>query len=277
MGREGPIAQVGGAIGSAVAQIRKLSADRAKVLIAAGAGAGIATTFNAPIGGLMFAQEIVLLGHTELANLTLLIIATFTGVVTSRAILGNAAVFHVQQFVLRSYWEMVTYALMGAADRPAGRRLYPLLPCDGGAFRRLEFRFGPSSRAGLALVGLIAICAARKILSDGYPVINGAMAGQYRHRDAGGADLRQDSSRAASRSDAARRAACSDRFSSSARWLVGCSSACSAHPDAAADRPARLVRAGRARSVSGRNHARAADRAVSAFEMTQNYTVTLPA
>ncbi|MGA7619485.1 chloride channel protein, partial [Candidatus Binatus sp.] len=46
VGREGPIAQVGGAIGSTIAQLRKLSPDRAKVMIAAGAGAGIATTFN---------------------------------------------------------------------------------------------------------------------------------------------------------------------------------------------------------------------------------------
>ncbi len=85
------------------------------MLIAAGAGAGIATTFNAPIGGLMFAQEIVLLGHTEIANLTLLIIATITAVITSRAIVGDAVVFLAPEFVLRSYWEMVTYALMGVA------------------------------------------------------------------------------------------------------------------------------------------------------------------
>src|SRR5258708_14604013 len=114
VGREGTSAQGGGAIGSTVAQCRKLAPDRAKVLVAAGAGAGIATTFNAPIGGLMFAQEIVLLGHTEIANLTLLIIATFTAVITSRAILGNAVVFTAPEFVLRSYWEMATYALMGA-------------------------------------------------------------------------------------------------------------------------------------------------------------------
>ena len=85
VGREGPIAQIGGAIGSAVARVRNLSPDRVKVLVAAGAGAGIATTFNAPIGGLMFAQEIVLLGHTELANLTLLIIATTSAVVAAHA------------------------------------------------------------------------------------------------------------------------------------------------------------------------------------------------
>ncbi len=114
VGREGPIAQVGGAIGSAVAQFRKLGPERAKVLVAAGAGAGIATTFNAPMGGLMFAQEIVLLGHTELANLTLLIVATLTAVVTSRTVqTGNDAVFVVPQFVLKSYWEMLTYGAMG--------------------------------------------------------------------------------------------------------------------------------------------------------------------
>ncbi len=113
VGREGPIAQVGGAIGSAVARLRKLGPERAKVLVAAGAAAGIATTFNAPIGGLMFAQEIVLLGHAEIANLTLLIVATMSAVITSRAVMGNAAVFQVPQFVLRSYWEMITYGLMG--------------------------------------------------------------------------------------------------------------------------------------------------------------------
>ena len=71
VGREGPIAQIGGAIGSTLAQARRLSAIRSKVLVAAGAGAGIATTFNAPMGGMMFALEIVLLGETELANLIL--------------------------------------------------------------------------------------------------------------------------------------------------------------------------------------------------------------
>src|SRR5215475_2942690 len=113
VGREGPIAQIGGAIGSAVAQLRGLGTERAKVLVAAGAGAGIATTFNAPIGGLMFAQEIVLLGHTELANLSLLIVATTSAVVTSRAIQGDATVFNAPRFVLQSYWEILTYILMG--------------------------------------------------------------------------------------------------------------------------------------------------------------------
>src|SRR6266481_550353 len=178
VGREGPIAQVGGAIGSTVAQLRKLSPDRAKVLIAAGAGAGIATTFNAPIGGLMFAQEIVLLGHTEIANLTLLIIATFSASITSHAILGNAPVFDVPDFVLRSYWEMATYALMGAGLGVLAAGYIRFFNGTAAWFRRLDGPVWLKLEAGLAVVGVIAIWLPQN-LSDGYPVINRAMAGEY--------------------------------------------------------------------------------------------------
>jgi len=178
VGREGPIAQVGGAIGSTVAQLRKLSPDRAKVLVAAGAGAGIATTFNAPIGGLMFAQEIVLLGHTEIANLTLLIIATFTAVITSRAILGNAPVFEVPDFVLRSYWEMATYALMGAGLGVLAAGYIRFFNGTAAWFRRFDAPVWLKLEAGLAIVGVIAIWLPQN-LSDGYPIINRAMAGEY--------------------------------------------------------------------------------------------------
>jgi CIC family chloride channel protein len=178
VGREGPIAQVGGAIGSMVAQLRKLSPDRAKVLVAAGAGAGIATTFNAPIGGLMFAQEIVLLGHTEIANLTLLIIATFTAVITSRAIIGNAVVFTAPEFLLRSYWEMATYALMGAGLGVLAAGYIRFFNATEAWFRRLNLPVWVKLEAGLAVVGVIAIWLPEN-LSDGYPVINRAMAGEF--------------------------------------------------------------------------------------------------
>src|SRR5260370_18186577 len=178
VGREGPIAQIGGAIGSTIAQLRKLSPDRAKVLVAAGAGAGIATTFNAPIGGLMFAQEIVLLGHTEIANLTLLIIATFTAVITSRAIIGNAVVFTAPEFVLRSYWEMATYALMGAALGALAAGYIRFFNATEAWFRRVDLPVWVKLEAGLAVVGVIAIVLPQN-LSDGYPVINRAMAGEF--------------------------------------------------------------------------------------------------
>ena len=178
VGREGPIAQIGGAIGSAVARLRNLSPDRVKVLVAAGAGAGIATTFNAPIGGLMFAQEIVLLGHAELANLTLLIIATTSAVVTSRAIHGNESVFMVPQFVLRSYWEMFTYGLMGVALGILGATFIRFFHFVAGSFKKTNLPDWAKLEIGLAIVGGIAIIWPDN-LSDGYPVINRAMAGEF--------------------------------------------------------------------------------------------------
>lgn len=178
VGREGPIAQIGGAIGSLVAQFRKLSPERMKVLVAAGAGAGIATTFNAPIGGLMFAQEIVLLGHAEVANLTLLIISTFTAVVTQRSILGNHTVFVVPQFVLKSYYEMFTYTLLGFSVGILSASYVRFFHGTAAFFRRLNVPEWGKLMIGLAAVGAIAIVLPNN-LSDGYPVINMAMAGEF--------------------------------------------------------------------------------------------------
>ena len=138
VGREGPIAQIGGAIGSAVAQLRRLSVDRAKVLVAAGAGAGIATTFNAPMGGLMFAQEIVLMGQTELTNLVLVIIATFTAVVISRAIMGNAGGLSSGGLRDAQLLGAVQLRPDGRGAGPARRGLYPVLPRHRALLPRTE-------------------------------------------------------------------------------------------------------------------------------------------
>ena len=178
VGREGPIAQIGGAIGSAVAQLRRLSVDRAKVLVAAGAGAGIATTFNAPMGGLMFAQEIVLMGQTDLTNVVVVVIATFTAVVTSRSMMGEAsAVFHPAAFVITTYWEMVTYGLMGAALGLLGAGYIRFFHGAGHYIRGIKLPQWAKLTIGLAGVGAIAIVLPKN-LSDGYPVIDLALNGK---------------------------------------------------------------------------------------------------
>ncbi|MCL5044457.1 MAG: chloride channel protein [Deltaproteobacteria bacterium] len=178
VGREGPIAQIAGAIGSAVAQLRRLSVDRAKVLIAAGAAAGIATTFNAPIGGLMFAQEIVLLGHGELANLTLLVVSTTAGVLASQALAGNAAIFPTLPFVFRSYWEMATYAALGVALGFLSAGYIRFFYAVSDFFERLKPARPVKLLGGLALVGLLAAALPLE-LSDGYPVIDRALNGAF--------------------------------------------------------------------------------------------------
>ncbi len=177
VGREGPIAQIGGAIGSTIAQLSRLSADRAKVLVAAGAGAGIATTFNAPMGGLMFAQEIILLGHTEIANLTLLLISTFSAVLTARAVMGDlGSVFQPLPFMMRNYWEMATYAGLGLALGLLAAGYIRFFHATGARIRKLAIPQWAKLLGGLAIVGVIAIFLPEN-LSDGYPIIQRAFRG----------------------------------------------------------------------------------------------------
>jgi CIC family chloride channel protein len=176
VGREGPIAQIGGAIGSAIAQLTHLSSERSKVLIACGAGAGIATTFNAPLGGLLFAQEIVLLGETELANLSLLVISASVGVLASRLMFGNLAVLPAQQFIMRSYWEIVTYVILGVAFGILAALYIRFFNATAAFFEGLRVPPWARITLGMLVVGLIDV-PLRQNLSDGYPVIDQALNG----------------------------------------------------------------------------------------------------
>ncbi|MFH1489049.1 MAG: chloride channel protein, partial [Pseudomonadota bacterium] len=75
VGREGPIVQIGSAIGSVLGQVFKISGDRIRTLVGCGAAAGIAATFNAPIAGSMFALEVIL-GDFGLATFSPIVISS---------------------------------------------------------------------------------------------------------------------------------------------------------------------------------------------------------
>ncbi len=94
VGREGPIIQIGSALGSTLGQIIKMPAASRIILVAAGAGAGIAATFNTPIGGVMFAIELML---PEVSVTSFLPVALATGAATfvGRYFFGPAAAFVV--------------------------------------------------------------------------------------------------------------------------------------------------------------------------------------
>jgi len=110
VGLEGPIAQIGSALGSTVGQIFTLTEERIRLLLACGAGAGIAATFHAPITGSIFALEIIL-GHLEARY--------FSAVVISAVVADTIAqFFHKESFIVPLYtlvssWELLLYALLG--------------------------------------------------------------------------------------------------------------------------------------------------------------------
>ncbi len=112
VGREGPIVQIGSAIGSTIGQILKVSADRMRTLVGCGAAAGIAATFNAPIAGSMFALEIIL-GDFGLATFSPIVISSVIATAVSRHFLGDAPAFIVPAYELVSTWEFPLYVLLG--------------------------------------------------------------------------------------------------------------------------------------------------------------------
>jgi chloride channel protein, CIC family len=94
LGREGPTVQMGASIGGALTRFFRLPPGDDRVLVAGGAGAGLATAFGAPIGGAVFILEEVLQrfhGRTTIAVLG----ATGAAVAVSDALIGNAPIFSV--------------------------------------------------------------------------------------------------------------------------------------------------------------------------------------
>jgi CIC family chloride channel protein len=111
-GREGPIVQVGAALGSTAAQFLKLGPERTITLVACGAAAGIAATFNAPIAGVIFALEVIL-GEFTTHYFGMVVIAAVAASIVSRRFLGVNPAFAIPVYTLISPWEIPLYALMG--------------------------------------------------------------------------------------------------------------------------------------------------------------------
>ncbi|MBN1304412.1 MAG: chloride channel protein [Anaerolineales bacterium] len=113
VGREGPIVQIGAALGSTVGQKLGLSDDRIRNLVACGAAGGIAATFNAPIAGVVFALEIIL-GDFSVRYFSSVVVSAVTASVIGRAVLGNEPAFHIPlEYGVKSLWEFAVYPVLG--------------------------------------------------------------------------------------------------------------------------------------------------------------------
>lgn len=94
VGREGPIIQIGSSFGSTFARKLRLIRSQKIVLLSAGAGAGIAATFNTPLGGVLFASE-VLLPEISTRSFLPVVVATATSTYGYRLVMGAESAFAV--------------------------------------------------------------------------------------------------------------------------------------------------------------------------------------
>jgi len=110
-GREGPIAQIGAAIGSAFGQFFHFDERKTRILVVSGLSSGLSAAFNTPLGGAIFGFELILADFSPLSAIPIAL-ASVISVSFSRAVLGQEAMIHAIPFVFNPA-EVPFYMLLG--------------------------------------------------------------------------------------------------------------------------------------------------------------------
>ncbi|MBX6419989.1 MAG: chloride channel protein [Nevskia sp.] len=186
VGREGPIIQIGSALGSTLGQLVRMPAGERIILVAAGAGAGIAATFNTPIGGVMFAIELMM---PEVSVRTFLPVALATGTATfiGRFYFGMQPAFAVPHLApltadTTSALTLCAYALLGVVTGVAAAVFIRALHLAEDVFERIK---GPYLRhaLGMLLVGVLIYALYQRyghyyVEGVGYATVQALLLGQ---------------------------------------------------------------------------------------------------
>ncbi len=178
VGREGPIVQIGSAIGSAIGQLSRLSSQDLRLLVACGAAGGIGATFNAPIAGVFFALELILRDF-QTRSFGLVVMSSVVATAVGRIAFGSAAFLSLPGFHVVSAAEYPLYAILGLLAALVGVGFIRMLYGAEDLADRLWH--GPAwlrPAAGGLLLGALLL-ALPEMYGVGYPVLENAIAGQY--------------------------------------------------------------------------------------------------
>ena len=186
VGREGPIIQIGSALGSTLGQILRMAPGERIILVAAGAGAGIAATFNTPIGGVMFAIELMM---PEVSVRTFLPVALATGTATfiGQFFFGPQPAFMVPHLTplganASSGLSLLLYALLGALTGVAAAAFVRGLHLAEDLFERIKGQYA-RHMLGMLLVGVLIYALQRAyghyyVEGVGYATVEAILGGQ---------------------------------------------------------------------------------------------------
>jgi chloride channel protein, CIC family len=177
LGKEGPMIRVGAMLSSVLGSRFGLPPHRVKILVGCGAAAGLAATYNIPIGGALFAMEVIL-GNFAPEIFGPIVASSVIATVLARSVVGNVPFYAAPGYTLKSGWELLPYAGLGVIGALAslafmlgvgyGRQLFKRLTLIPRAVRPV---------VGMSLVGVLGLYVPHA-LGRGYGTINMALLGQ---------------------------------------------------------------------------------------------------
>jgi CIC family chloride channel protein len=175
-GREGPIAQMGGGVGSMIGGALRLPQRDRTLLLAAGMGAGIAAMFHAPLAGALFAAEVL---YRDIDfEFELIVPATVASIVsysTACLHLGFQPLFRTPEMTFRPV-ELLGYLILAVIMALAGGLFIRVFYGVRDAFRRLRIPLWIAPAIGGALTGVIGFLFP-DALATGYGIVQGTLDG----------------------------------------------------------------------------------------------------
>lgn len=177
-GREGPIVQVGAALGSTIGQIFHFSGERVQTLVACGAAAGIAATFNAPIAGALFALEVIL-GKFTVRYFGAVVISSVAAGIVGRIFLGDRPAFIVPAYPFHLV-ELPIYIVLGILAALVAVLFVRLLYRAESLFDHWSLHPALKAAIGMVLTALVALpLAGHNVLGPGLEFIGEAIADDF--------------------------------------------------------------------------------------------------
>lgn len=176
VGREGPMVQIGAALGSTVGQALRLTEGRVSILVACGAAGGIASAFNAPIAGAIFALEVIVADFSA-GNFASVVVSSVTAATIGRVLMGNTPAFLIPSYTMVSAWELVFYATLGLVAAGAGTAFVWVLYRIEDLFDAWKFPEYAKTVPGGFMVGVLGFFMPQ-VFGVGYDAIGGALLGQ---------------------------------------------------------------------------------------------------
>jgi len=175
LGREGPSVQMGASIAYWIGQQCRRSAVDCRVLLAAGAGAGLATAFNAPLAGAIFVLE-ELVRRFETRTAIAALGASVTAICVARLVLGNRLDFQLADVAALDTAAILLCVLLGALAGIAGVLYNRAIIGSLGLMHRYE-RYHPALRGAVAgaIIGVLALCFPH-LVGGGEALAQGALA-----------------------------------------------------------------------------------------------------